>query len=33
METLLKARLFFQVIDTWFIGSAVLALGCAYVEL
>lgn len=28
METLLKAKLFIQVIDTSFNGSAVLALGC-----
>lgn len=33
METLLKAKLFPQVIDTWFNGSAVLALGCVCLDL
>ena len=33
MQTLLKVKLFFQVIDTWFNGSAVVALSCVYLEL
>lgn len=33
MATLLKAKLFSQVIVTWFNGSGVLALGCVCLDL